>query len=44
MASKLKSNPRKMDENKYYQFHKDHSHDTDDCITLKEKIEEPIKR
>ncbi|XP_030936407.1 uncharacterized protein LOC115961589 [Quercus lobata] len=30
--------------NKYYRFHKDHGHNTEDCIDLKEQIEELIRK
>lgn len=31
------------DKNKYYRFHQDHSHDIENCITLKIEIEDIIR-
>ena len=38
----LHSSPNVRDKKKYYRFHKDHNHYTEDCRDLKEQIEEPI--
>ena len=38
----LHSSPHIRDENKYCRFHKDHGHYTEDCLDLKEQIEELI--
>ena len=38
----LHSSPNMHDKRKYFQFHKDHSHYTEDCKDLKEQIEELI--
>ena len=40
----LHSSPNVCDKNKYCQFHKDHSHNTEDCRDLKEQIEELIRK
>ena len=39
---RMKKGEFKRDKSKYYDYHKDHSHDTEECIQLKEKIEELI--
>ena len=36
--------PSMCDKRKYYRFHKDHGHYTEDCRNLKEQIEELIRR
>ena len=40
----LSTSSRKCDPKKYYHFHKDHGHYTDDCCDLKEQIEELIQQ
>ena len=40
----LHSSPNIHDKKKYYQFHKDHGHYTEDCRDLKEQIEEFIQK
>ncbi|XP_075659025.1 uncharacterized protein LOC142628875 [Castanea sativa] len=40
----LHSSPNMRDKNKYYRFHKDHGHYTEDCRDLKEQIEELIQK
>ena len=40
----LHSSPNVCDKNKYCQFHKDHSHNTEDCRDLKEQIVELIRK
>ncbi|XP_030941682.1 uncharacterized protein LOC115966622 [Quercus lobata] len=40
----LHSSPNVRDKNKYYQFHKDHDHNTEDYMDLKEQIEELIRK
>ena len=40
----MKSNPARRDDTKYCEFHKDHGHQTDDCIQLKKEIEYLIQR
>ena len=32
---KMKGDPNKCNKNKYYHFHRDHRHDTDECYDLK---------
>ena len=41
---KLKSPLERRNQSKYYRYHKDHSHDTEDCFKLKVTIEKLIKR
>ena len=38
------SSPYVRDKNKYFRFHKDHGHYTEDCRDLKEQIEELIRK
>ena len=38
------SSPNVRDKKKYYRFHKDHCHYTEDCKDLKEQIEELIQK
>ena len=40
----MKSNPATRDNSKYYEFHRDYGHRTDDCIQLKREIEYLIRR
>nr|XP_023894320.1 uncharacterized protein LOC112006265 [Quercus suber] len=40
----LHSSPNIHNKNKYYRFHKDHDHYTEDCRDLKEQIEELIQK
>ena len=40
----LHSSPSVCDKRKYYRFHKDHGHYTEDCRDLKEQIEELIQK
>ena len=42
--AKLKTPPKKRDKNKYCRFHKDHSHNTKDCMALKDEIQAFIQR
>ena len=41
---KLKGDPNKRSRDKYYCFHRDHSHDIADCYDLKQQIEALIKQ
>ncbi|GFS43666.1 hypothetical protein Acr_00g0086310 [Actinidia rufa] len=41
---KIKTNPFKRNKNKYYEFHKDHSHNIESCFQLKEQIVDLINR
>ena len=41
---KMLAPPNKKNQRKYYRFHKDHGHDTDECIQLKDEIEALIYR
>ena len=40
----MRTDPAKRDTTKYYEFHRDHGHRTDDCIQLKKEIEFLIRR
>ena len=40
----MKEDPNKHNKNKYCRFHKNHSHDTDECYDLKQQIENLIKQ
>ena len=40
----MKTDPEKRDITKYYEFHRDHGHQIDDCIQLKKEIEFLIRR
>ena len=40
----LHLSPHVRDKNKYYRFHKDHGHYTEDCQDLKEQIKELIRK
>ena len=42
--SQLRSDPAKRDNTKYYEFHRDHGHRTDDCIQLRKEIKYLIRR
>ena len=35
---RVKKGVKKNDRSKYYDYHKDHSHDTKECIHLREKL------
>ena len=41
---KMKTSDKRRDNSKYYRYHKDHDHETDDCWKLKEEIEKLIQR
>ena len=41
---KMKGDPNKHNRNKYYRFHRDHVHDTDECFDLKQQIENLIRQ
>ncbi|XP_057503492.1 uncharacterized protein LOC130787039 [Actinidia eriantha] len=41
---KIKTDPQKRNRNKYYEFHRDHGYNTEDCFQLKEQIANLIKR
>ena len=37
---RMKKGVAKRDKSKYYDYHKDHAHNTEECIHLREKIED----
>lgn len=41
---KMKSDPNKRDDGKFYRFHDDHGHNVDECIHLKRQIETFIQQ
>ncbi|MQM08867.1 hypothetical protein Taro_041716, partial [Colocasia esculenta] len=41
---RMRSDPRRRDQNKYCRFHRNHGHDTSECRQLKDEIEDLIKR
>ena len=43
-SGKMKSPPEKRNREKYYRYHRDHGHDTEDCFRLKMAIEMLIER
>ena len=42
--SQMRTDPTKRDNTRYYEFHKDHGHRTDDCIQLRKEIEYLIRQ
>ena len=44
LPEKMKGEPNKCNRNKYYRFHRDHGHDTDECYDLKQQIENLIRQ
>ena len=40
----MRSDPKKRDNTKYCEFHRDHGYRTDDCIKLRKEIEYLIRR
>ncbi|GAV82764.1 hypothetical protein CFOL_v3_26215, partial [Cephalotus follicularis] len=40
----LRSTPEKRDSDKYYRYHRDHGHDTQECNHLKNQIEDLIRK
>ena len=40
----MRTDPTKRDTAKYCEFHRDHRHQTDDCIQLRKEIEYLIRR
>ena len=41
---KMKGDPNKRNRNKYWCFHRDHEHDTDECFDLKQQIKNLIRQ
>ena len=41
---KIKTNPHRRNKKKYYKFYRDHRHNSEDCLQLKEQITDLIKR
>ncbi|GAA0143190.1 hypothetical protein LIER_03933 [Lithospermum erythrorhizon] len=44
IPQRIKAIPHRRDLKKYFKYHKDHGHDTDDCRLLKAEIEKLIRR
>ena len=44
LQEKIKTKPFKRNKKKYYEFHRDHGHNTEDYFQLKEQITDLIKR
>ena len=42
--TQMRSDPTKIDNTRYSEFHRDHDHQTDDCIQLRKEIEYLIRR
>ena len=40
----MRTDPTKRDNTRYYEFHRDHGHQIDDCIQLRKEIEYLIRR
>ena len=40
----IKDDPNKCNKNKYFRFHRDHGHNTDECYDLKQQIENLIRQ
>ncbi|GAV79587.1 hypothetical protein CFOL_v3_23052, partial [Cephalotus follicularis] len=40
----MRSSPEKKDTEKYFQYHRDHVHDTEECRHLKNQIEDLIRK
>ena len=40
----MRTDPTKRDNTKYFEFHRDHRHQTDDCIQLRKEIKYLIRR
>ncbi|XP_058079752.1 uncharacterized protein LOC131227948 [Magnolia sinica] len=40
----MKANPEHRDKRKFCRFHRDHSHNKDDCVVLKDEIESLIRK
>lgn len=40
---RIRAPPEKRNRDKYYRFHQDHGHETNDCFDLKEQIEALIQ-
>ncbi|GAA0141453.1 hypothetical protein LIER_02590 [Lithospermum erythrorhizon] len=42
--ARMRGAPGKRDKNKYYEYHRQHGHDRNECMILEEEIEKLIKR
>ena len=43
-SERMRSHLEKHNPNKFYLYHRDHGHDTEECIQLRDEIEELIRR
>ena len=41
---RMRTHPGKRNPNKFCLYHRDHDHDTEECIQLRDEIEELIRR
>ena len=41
-SEKMRTHPKKCNPNKFYLYHRDHGHDMEECIQLRDEIEELI--
>ncbi|EHA8591482.1 hypothetical protein COCNU_scaffold060974G000020 [Cocos nucifera] len=41
---RMRSHPSKRNPNKFCLYHRDHDHDTEECIQLQDEIEELVRR
>ncbi|GAA0161349.1 hypothetical protein LIER_17685 [Lithospermum erythrorhizon] len=41
---RMRSAPGRRDKNRYYEYHREHGHDTNECRILKAELEKLIKR
>ena len=42
-TERMRTHPSQRNPNKFYLYHHDHGHDTEECIQLQDKIEELIR-
>ena len=42
-SERMRTHPEKRNPNKFYLYHYDHGHDTEECIQLRDEIKELIR-